>query len=241
MTSSQQQWIEKIEALVSKANDPATTEAEREAYMDKVYFLMAKFSIQESMLRTVEVGPPAVARCTIKVTNPHYAAKRELLLGAVDLFGCRSIRKADKQTQVIYGFEHDNTQIVLLYASLGVQMLTALSQAKKPSYVHGRTFNNSFTIGFATSVRDRIRLMVDAAKQNVKDEGGTGMELVLLDKKKRLEAAVNEEFPMVTFTNGPSVRDASSYAAGRAAGQRADLGQSRIHNASGGARAIGGR
>ena len=47
-----EKWQEKVEKLLNRANDPSVSEGERANLMDKVAELMAKFGIEEAMLRS---------------------------------------------------------------------------------------------------------------------------------------------------------------------------------------------
>lgn len=229
-------WIDRIEKLMAKANDPATSPEEAQSVMEKVYKLMAKFSIEETMLNfNKQTNYTEVIRYATKLANP-FASNRSALLSSVALlFGVRIIRMRDGETHVLYGYKTDIERTVLLFGSLTIQMLYGLNLADheaRPKGMHRRTFSSSWLYGFTMSVHERIVKVVETVKNDIRNSTtGNGMEVALLDKDKQIALAIQQEFPRLVRGRRTAHRvDGDVYDHGRNAGANADLGQSRMGN-----------
>lgn len=234
-------WRETIEKLMRKAEDPATPQAERDALVDKITYLMAKFGIEADMLRAQEQRP-LTAEMRRFIINAPYIPKKLLLLNVVaKAFGCFMVQNRDNKSASVFGTQEDIERVFMLYYSLVLQMTASMAyaQSQKPAWEHGKTFNNSFVIAFVDTVCRRIQEAARRAKEDVKNSPtGNGMELVLVNKAQMVRNLVNEHFPhLKNVYTSMSSRSASGSAAGTAAGQRADIGGTRVGGVS--RRAIG--
>lgn len=235
-------WTDVVSKLIAKASDPATPEVERAALMDKAYYLMAKFNIEEDMLNFGLEKPEEAIRRNINVIPPYVEPKRRLLNSAAVLFGCRTVQDFNKV--MIFGFERDQDNTVLLYGSIVVQLLDGVERAiktERPKGMHGKTFNHAWTIGFADMVHERVVAMKKQAHADVQaNTEGNGMELVLVDKQNKISKLILTEVGRThTIRNFHARLDSGVYGAGRAAGAQADLGQTRIGRTGTGRTAIG--
>lgn len=238
-------WIDKLNALMRLAEDPATTEEERANIIDKVTYLMTKYGIEQDMLAAKEQRPFVAAHRKF-VINGTYGAKRMIMLNAVSIaFGCFMVQTLSRDGKCsVFGTDEDIERVFMLYMSLNMQMDGALvqAQAHKPSYEHGKTFNSSFVAGFVHTVSQRIQKAARRAKEDLKREHeGNGMELVLLNKQTLVTNLMTEVYPNLTSTSthvNSSVSSRAGYGAGQSAGQRADIGGSRISGSHSARRAI---
>ncbi len=243
MTESDSKWIEKIEKLMRLAEDPSTSEAERENLVAKVTHLMVKYGIEQDMLNFQQERPVTAERRTFRVTDT-YAKKKLSILHVISMaFGCVMVQRRDGTSGDVFGTREDIERVYMLYASIIIQMQGALAGAQvyKPTWEHGRRFNNSFVTGFMLTVTQRIIEAAARAKRDVQAETkGTGMELVLVNKAQVVANAVNDFYPRLQNVSS-SMRSTSEagYGAGRAAGQRADIGGSRISSRHADRKAIG--
>ncbi|MFG1709161.1 hypothetical protein ACFLIM_38820 [Nonomuraea sp. M3C6] len=98
------------------------------------------------------------------------------------------------------------------------------------------TARKSFMAGFASRVGEKLREANKAATSSAAHVEGRSTDLVLRDRK----AAVDDYFDRMTPNTGNikarKVGDTAAYYAGREAGDRADLGGTRV--GSGGQRAL---
>lgn len=228
--NSTNKWREIVEKLMAKAEDKATTQAERDAIVDKVTHLMAKFGIEQDMLRAQRNETPKVDMRRLIVHAP-FSLKKMLMLNAIaKAFGCYVVRSEEKAN--VFGVQEDIERVFMLYFSLVIQLITAMegAQAEKPAYVHTRTFNTSFVEGYVATVIQRVNDAAARAREDVKaSAAGSGMELVLINKAQLVKHAVHDIFPRLSnIRTSTSVNSREGYNSGRAAGMRADLGGTRI-------------
>jgi hypothetical protein len=233
MTEDMSKWRDVVEKLMRKAEDPATLQFERDSITDKITYLMTKYGIEQDMLRAAE-HRPIVAEMRRFVIHPPYASKKASLLNAISkAFGCFAVTTRDGKMSV-FGTEDDIERVFMLNCSLVIQMSSAMAGAEKPLHVHGKAFNNSFVNGYVLTVINRIREAAARAKADVKaTTTGNGMELVLVDKARVVTNRVTQEFPRLSYSRTSySSSNGAGYAAGQAAGMRADLGGTRISNSA---------
>lgn len=92
-------------------------------------------------------------------------------------------------------------------------------------------YRDSFMLAFKAAVSHRIR----ESRKNFADEvKGTGAELVLVDKSKKVDEAISKDFPkMGSLRRSNRGRmDSEGFARGEAAGRIADIGSGRIGGGS---------
>jgi len=231
MSELNDKWADKVRALMAKAEDPATTEAERESINEKIVYLVAKFSIEDSMLKDAAKEAIEVISQRFATKNP-YAVDKQLLLSAIArVFHSQPIRPSGvKEVIIVIGHKDDVEKIFMLYASLVIQMINGLATAVKPTGVHGKSFNASWIKGYVTTVSQRVRIAYARAQEDVRNSTtGNGMELVLRSRDVAVNAKVHEEFPvLVNRTINRSFSNKAGYGAGSAAGRNADIGQNRV-------------
>lgn len=89
-------------------------------------------------------------------------------------------------------------------------------------YINPKTYQRSFCEGFAAQINHRLREQKDEQKA----KGGSGMELAVIDIKKKLEETATDLFgkaPRGTAISTNSSHDAAGMAAGHAAGRSANI------------------
>ena len=219
---------QKIRALLAKA-ERASTPEEAEAYSAKAEELMLRHSIDAA---TLQAEHPETEKITLRTfTMGTYAKPKAILLGEVAAaFSARAFAYASHKKVIVHGWESDLETIAVLFESLETQAMTAGRAAHaKRSWVEARSFMTSFLTGFAYTVAMRLR----ARKATVEAEATSatpGTALVLVDRKAAVEAAVAEALKDVTVrkASAPQTSSAAAYATGKRAGERADLGGSRL-------------
>lgn len=243
---AEDKWEQIIRKLMDKAEDSAATQAERDAIIERVSYLMAKYSLDEAILNSQAAEPEAVVNIRVKIMNPYVNQRMHLLDHIGRVFGCRSIHleeyKDGKRVEILrmFGYTNDVQRSYMLFGSLLIQMFAAMATAQneKPSGQHGRTFNSSFVTSYVDTVIQRVKAAYKKAKEDVKNTStGNGMELVLVNRSAVVSNAFKAEYPYTRMGGyNPSSRSSAGSSAGRSAGHQANIGQTGV---AGGRMAIG--
>jgi len=226
--------LDKVRKLLAKAEDPACTPAEAAALNDKAAELIAKYGVDRALLAatTPEIDPVGDRVVAI---YPPYALDKAGLLGAVaSALRCRSVRRKQYTpggygySMHLFGCASDLERTELLFTSLLVQASFGMAAAPVPPWEPPATFRRSWLAGFTHAVSNRLR----AAERRASDAaspgaGGPSMDLVLADRGDRVARRVAEVYPRLSPTP-PRRLAGSGGGLGYAAGQRADLGGTRL-------------
>lgn len=225
--------IEKVEALFRKAADGSVTPAEALLFEAKAEELLVKWSIDRAMLNlTDKKAEEEIILFRMTISNP-YRMDKILLIGAVaDAFRC--VCNYSGENLRIVGFESDIENVKFLYAHLQLQAVGMLIEAEFEDEPTGNltTYRKNFFLGFTRSVGERLsKFTKDAVSET------TGAEVVLYDRAKAVQDEYTRLFPL-SGTAHLKRRYSRSYSAGISAGQRADIGITKVGPR--GQRAIGG-
>jgi hypothetical protein len=236
--------LETVRKLLAKA-ERTDNEAEATAYNEKAAALIAKYGLDAALASLAPDQPrPTVGNRKVNIPGSYGVDKAGLLNGVAKALRVEAImiqqtkgRKKDRMVVVhLFGFEADLDRVELLFTSLLVQASFGLA-ASAPAYGESpAAYNRSWLAGFRSTVSARLRAAEARAQADAQTDSGPSVALVLHDRTKEVAVAVNEAYPRVTTSSRKL--SGSGGAAGRAAGERADLGQTRVGNTSG-RRAIG--
>jgi hypothetical protein len=230
--------LSKVRALLAKAEDPAATTAEAEAFTAKATELMAKYGIEQALIadHNPDAGKPGNRILTM--TAPWAMEKARLAYFLSETVGCKAVRlekKGDTERVHIFGFGADLERAELLYTSLLLQMTSGLGRVRPPVWESPRAFRRSWLLGFRTEVVERVRAAEKRAAAEAAPAPGRSTELVLADRAALVSEALTAEYPEIRQSR--SRYSGSGYRDGKAAGSRANIGQVGL---AGGRRAIGG-
>lgn len=251
--------IQKIKALLAKAEDPACTEAEANLFREKASELIVKWEIDEARLTAAGderlKNERIVSRYVVPQAPTSYGfefatigARVANSLGMSGLMskkyvGTKTGRGTLRDAYLITGFESDVERAGILIDSLLRQCTVALSQwttEQRRDWRWGmmtgsEKFNakRGFIQGFSERVADRLDAL---RKTQVNETVGTGTDLVLVNREDRVAAHVAEMFKV--GIGRARKMGANGYQNGQAAGNRADIGQNRFGQAARGA--VGG-
>lgn len=226
--TNEEKWKDKVEKILRMAEDPAVDEKARQNYMDRATEIMVKYGIEAAVLDFTDHKTVTATKIIITMKNPYQLKKKLLLNRVAQAFNCLVVNS--REVTHVYGTPDDLDRTKTLYNSLLVQLFIGLSNAQdsKPSYIHGKAYNSSWVNGFVITVTERVQNAVNRVKEDVASTG-TGMELALVDLEKVISAARSADFPELSKGRALSYNStAAGYAAGRAAANRADLGQTRL-------------
>lgn len=218
--------LRKVRALLAKAEDPAATQHEAEAFAAKAEALIAKYAIDTALLEHKEHRGKVTVR-KYPMPNPYAKAKGALLNGIAIAHSCKVIRFSREDVYAIYGYESDLAVVDILYTSLLLQAQSDLLRQGRSD----RSFRTAYWYGFASRAHAR---MVEV-KAQVVAEAEVGTSLVLRDRASEVESHLAAEFPRLRKGRTTQIRDQHGYRSGTEAAGRADIGTTRF---AGGHKAI---
>jgi Protein of unknown function (DUF2786) len=231
--------LDKVRKLLAKAEDPGCTPAEAAALNDKAAELIAKYGVDRALLAAAAPEVDPVGDRNISIYAP-YALDKAGLLGVVAAaLRCRSVRTKRKTTigfsyaMHLFGCASDLDRTELLYTSLLVQASYGMAATRVPDHEPVAAFRRSWIAGFTQAVGIRLREAEQRAAAAADAGDGPSMALVLADRGDRVDLRVSEVYPRLG-TAPPRRLAGSGRGHGYAAGQRADLGSSRLGRATAG-------
>lgn len=230
--------MDRAKKLLAKG-EASPFQGERDAYADKAAAIMATYGITAAMMAHGGSISNQVSDWTVEVSAPLCYDKVSLLAAIVKVYGGRIIY-ARQDTQLstlrVHAMPADLERTQVLWPSLLKQMTTEMgwATATKPAGVRADVFARSFITGFVGVVMNRL----DAAEQYAarqaqadRDTGGvagTSVVLVVAAQRRLVDLAFTEAHPKVTKGRRTLKASSAGITAGQRAGQRADLGQSKV-------------
>lgn len=227
--------LDNAESLEAKGNPEAA-----ELYRNKAISLMAVHGIDEAMVAAAEKRQETPVQRTLEVANPYRLDKQILLQRVAEGLGCKAVRIISTPYVHVVGFESDLDRVELLWTSLLLQGLSHVAKTpgseiswewawftaseKRTARV---SFAKSFLAGFSVVVGQRLKEATDRARADYETSHSTSTDLVVADRTTRVGAAYKTAFPKVRTTKR-AVRDGAAYSQGRDAGERADIGTTRV-------------
>ena len=236
----------KVRGLLAKAESTEYPE-EAAVYTAKAQELIALHAIDMALVEAREGRGKIVTR-VIEVPAPYPKEKFILLSGIARANNCRAILGLERPTYrqmieddslfdakgefaSVVGYESDLDAVDLLFTSLLVQavneMLAQGSQITPWGENRTRSFRRSFLYQYAHTVGGRLAEVRDLTRADVSEARGVSLLPVLVNREEAVEDEVKQRFPN-TKTLRSSVSNVDGVLAGNAAGQRADLGATRL-------------
>jgi hypothetical protein len=236
--------LDRIRALLAKAEGTDYPE-EAETYSAKAAELMARHNVEQAMLAGRDVKADPVEAKSIILEDPHAKVKALLLHNVAAPLSCTILYmpggSGRKDKAMLYGHRSDIERVEMLYTSLLLQAVRAVSQVRpdaqryfnwregtyewrKPAAATVASYRRSWLNGFARRVGERLK---DATTQAVQEHGRPGTDVVLRNRLQDAKALMREQYPR-TRTANFSANRMDGYSAGQAAGSRADIGQRRF-------------
>lgn len=239
--SPQNVYEEKILKLLAMAESTNFPE-EAEGFTEAAERLMLKYSIDQAMIdqRRAQGGKKSdepIVKKTMHFTGiyaggfvmmGHYVASATGNLRTLKSKGYDPATGKKAETLWIIGFESDVLQMETLIRSLQLQAMTAMGQWWKENKhtIHqsrGYIERRSFIISFGSGAGERIR----RSKKEVVKEAGTGAELAVIDRKKKVDEWMNDNMRTSRGRGGLTAGVRGSNA-GREAGRNANTGGSSL-------------
>ncbi len=239
--------LQTIRALLAKAESTSYPE-EAAALTAKAQELIAAHAIDLALIEE-KTGRGAVATRIIFIPAPYPKEKYMLLGGVAQANGCRAILGLDDEQfqhmvssgelfsrngnyATVVGYDSDLDSVELIFTSLLVQavniMLSHGAQVDARGRNRTKSFRRSFLNGFAWTVSSRLEEARRTATESASTEEGSGSVLpVLASRQASVDEAIVEKFSKLSRLK-TSVSNYDGIAAGNHAGNRADLGNTRV-------------
>lgn len=221
MSDASTALLNKVRGLLAKAEDPAATPHEAEAFSAKAEQLIAKYAIDTALLEAKENRGKPVLR-EYPCPEPYGKAKASLLHVIAEAHACKMVRFRGSQgtTLRVVGFESDQDLVDLLYTSLLLQATHAVLRERSSS----RSFRTSFWYAFAWRVGERLK-ETRAKAVREETEAHVGSALVLANRDHEVDSFARESFGKVTKAAPARVTSSAGYNSGVNAANRANLNQ----------------
>jgi hypothetical protein len=216
--------------LLAKAEDPACTAAEAEAFTAKATDLIAKYGVDQALLAAADPATDRVGDRIVTIDPPYARDKAGLLAAVAAPLRCRVVHLARRGTarSHLFGHRADLERVELLFTSLLVQAAHGLAASTVPGGEHLAAYRRTWLVGYTQAVQARLW----AAEQSAA-AAQPGAELVLLDRTELVEQRRDEVYPRLARP-GPRRLRGSGLHHGYRAGQTADLGGAAVTHARGG-------
>lgn len=238
--------LAKVRKILAKAEDPAATPEEAETYTAKAAELMATYGIDRALLAEELPDSDVVGDRVVVLDAPYSLDKAALLSSVAFELRCRAVRRtryvgprATKEVSIhLFGHASDLERVEILFTSLLLQAQSALHRVDPPPWETLAAYRRSWLAGFTAAVARRLHDAEERAKESAEEarhrrSGGAGqgarrsVELVLVDRDRTVAAAVEAEYPKLGTARSRQL-SGSGGRSGWQAGQRADLGGTRV-------------
>ena len=134
----------------------------------------------------------------------------------------------------LFGYDSDLGRAEVLYTSLLLQASSSMQRTFVPPGEHVAAYRRSWLAGFTTAVVRRLREAEERAAQAAQADqgsatstGGRSVSLVLADRSVVVRSAMESEYPHLQKAQARTL-SGSGGRSGYLAGQRADLGGTRV-------------
>lgn len=247
--------LERIRKLLAMAEAEELTLEARDSYNAKAAKLIAEYGIDAALLAETKAQADRPADRIITLDPPYALDKAALLWAVLRPLRCEGVRnrRRNEHGKTIYimhvfAMEDDLDRAELLFTSLLVQAAFGLATERPDSgWENVAAFRRSWLEGFARAVEVRLRDAEKQAQERAERDqrghapagsttAGRSVALVLVDRTALVERAKKAAYPRLKTAASRSL-SGSGYGSGHAAGQRADLGGSRLGGS--GRRAVG--
>lgn len=239
-----------VRKLLAKAEDPAVTAAEADAYNAKAAELIAQYGIDRARLAESDPNSDVIGDLIVPMTAPYARDKASLLSSIANRLRCRTVltTRPDRVTGArtysvhVFGFGSDLERAELLFTSLLVQASHGMAATTAPWWESVAAFRRSWLLGFTEAVSLRLAAAEERARaasdQSRVAVTGRSVEMVLADRGSLVRQALTRAYPGAGLSK-PRVLSGSGRTSGYGAGQRADLGVTQLDRAASPRRALG--
>ena len=228
--------IEKVQKLLAQAAHKNTSPEEAEVFFGKAQELMTKWAIDEQMLKLAgKVNTDEITTWrSPKIASTYFMSFVTLWDNVARANDCKVVyvKQGGPGYVLLTGFQSDVTRVQMLVTSLEV---FALREAQRASTAQGGDyyFRRSFILAFANRIGGRLREQRDTTVKAA-ESTGTGVALALIDKRKQVDDFINATMRVRKGSSGRGTKsDWQGMNAGRAAADRAPLGNTGVNGSRG--------
>jgi hypothetical protein len=212
-------YLERIRALLAKAESTGFEE-EAAAFTAKAQELMTRHAIDAALVEAHATGRRAGEQPTavrIGIDDPYAQAKTLLLAAVGNASRCRTVWSKEFGFATVFGFEGDLRSVELLYTSLLVQARSAMARAGDLGpWARNRGFRQSFLVGFASRIGDRLEEATAATMSGAEEDLGGAFLPVLAERLQQVDDLRDETCGVLEH-----IRLAANNRAGIAVGRQA--------------------
>lgn len=222
---------QRVQKLLNQARDQEGT-PEGDAFYARAFELMAQYGYEQRDLRDNDDGSE-VGQRAYEFSGAYTDMQANLLLTIARALHCsgftqRVYNSTRIKDAVIFGCARHLERVDMLYALLQPAMLADAQLVRASHWGESAVVRRrSFMSGFASSIGTRL-----AAAEKTVEDSDSGYGLVLLGDYDEAAAACDEFAAAEGFVlSGYSSKrsfDPDAYSAGHAAGERSDIGQTRV-------------
>lgn len=222
---------QRVQKLLNQARDQEGT-PEGDAFYARAFELMAQYGYEQRDLRDNDDGSE-VGQRAYEFSGAYTDMQANLLLTIARALHCsgftqRVYNSTRIKDAVIFGCARHLERVDMLYALLQPAMLADAQLVRASHWGESAVVRRrSFMSGFASSIGTRL-----AAAEKTVEDSDSGYGLVLLGDYDKAAAARDEFAAVEGFVlSGYSSKrsfDPDAYSAGHAAGERSDIGQTRV-------------
>jgi hypothetical protein len=213
-----QNIIEKVQAILARANHPNTPQAEAETALSLAQRLITKHNLDESALASAQDTEDIVSD-TLVINGAWAVRRRQVAYTIARLNSCDAYQtkqydkhKSDGFVLHLYGTKADIFAVKTIWSA--VEALAVRTIPKEGD----RSYKTSWWYGFRRGVERALRKANRDVVQQVVSEGGSS--LVLVDRLKRAENEMRARVAGLRTTKGSSyARSSAGFNAGRSAGE----------------------
>lgn len=238
--------IDRIRVAMAIADNPSSSEQEREQATRTVSKLIAQYQIEMAEIRDIQkTGPAAIVNFTVELSNRYSLGgirARALAQAVVQPMGgtfvyWHNARQSSKeQTRMEIFLSEDVADAAkTLIASLILQVETTMAVAVRthrreladygyyPSEIEKDVyrFRQSYLVGWGKAVSRRV--LEGREEARVEASSATGKEIALVDDSQRSHAAKTAKYSKLTKARRVTVTS-TGMSAGARDGRRADIG-----------------
>ena len=206
--------IEKVRAILERANHPNTPQAEAETALALAYRLMQKHGLEEAdVARSADKRSPdaRITSKTVTITGPYRVRRGTLFHILATSLSCADYRDMETGTRdavvmVAFGTTDDLFALETLFTAADLLALRSMPRGD-------RRWRTSWWHGFCAGVEQKLRAEY---RTIVHDSPGAG--LVLVERTERAQRVMRESTPHLHASRGSWISDRDAYRAGRVAG-----------------------
>jgi hypothetical protein len=222
--SSNAKIVSRVQALLAKA-ESTTFPDEADALVAKAQELMARYAIDEAVAQQRGAGGARPELRRIQIDGPYITAKASLL-GAVGRANDVQVVYNRAGGASLIGFDADIEIVEVLFSSLLIQATGAMLRVPRDEVgPQVKAFRHAFLLAFAHRIGQRLAEARAAVAEEVEAESGASLVPLFAARRDAIDTMVKDEFPYLRSVK-QSVSHYGGYGAGRAAADRADIGNS---------------